>query len=175
MKYVNTDSYAENPGRVFLSDRKFRQIRRMLQLCFSERRYFNAQKQRINEYMAFGDTQPAMVYSLSPFTVCSYSDEMDAVIMLRFPDKLAQQYNLCAGTRLVTVNVYSYKNAYGIASDIFIGENYLDRYRDFTPVLALFLSHNEAELKAKTALFGEEVWSMVSDKMHDYAAAHPGM
>ncbi len=175
MRYVDSKTFAENPGNVMISARKFRKVRRLFKLNHAQKSYFKAQKNRIKEYMAMGDTQPAVVCSVSPLKIAAYSDEMDAVIMLRFPDVLAKKYDLSPGTRLVTSNVYEYKSTGDIASDIFIGENYYNRYRDFIPVLTLFLADNEKYLRRKPNIFGEDVWKTVCEKAEEYSQKHPDL
>ena len=95
--------------------------------------------------------------------------------MLKFPEKLAEQYNLSIGSQIVTSNVYAHKNKFGIAKDIFIGKNYLNRYRDFIPIVTLFLSSNESFLKNQTNLFDESTWQTVKEKAYEYTKNHPNL
>ena len=173
MRYIDPNSFAENPGGICLSDKKFEQVKKLLGSDFISSVYVKPHKKRINEYLKMGDTQPALVCSASPLIIAAYSDEMDAVIMLTFPDELAKQYDLSEGTRLVTSNVYSYIGLSGIAKDIFIGEDYLNRYSDFIPVVSLFLSDDELYLKNRTEIFSEEIWQRVTEKAQKYSAEHP--
>lgn len=173
MRFLNPDSAAENPGDIHLSAKKYRQIQKLLGNNRVKFPFSLSLKKRIDEYLCMGDTQPAVVVSLSPLTVAAYSDEMDAVVMLRFPDKLAEQYALTEGTRLVTSNVYAYGSAFNAARDIFVGKNYLNRYSDFIPMVSLFLSDDENFIRSRTELFDEEHWKKVELKAEKYFLNHP--
>ena len=155
MNYVDPNTVADNPGGVTLSRKKLNKIMNMLNLNLSDRLYFCKQKKRIQVYMEKGDVQPAVVCSVSPLLVAAYSDEMDAVVMLSFPQKLAEIYNLSVGTRLVTSNVYKHRVGFPKAPDIFIGEDYLGRYSNFTPIIQLFLSDDEEYIKSRVNIFTE--------------------
>lgn len=175
MRFLNPDTVAENPGDIRLSAKKYKQIKKLLgnnAVSFMQSFFL---KKRINEYLNMGDTQPAVVVSVSPLTVAAYSDEMDAVVMLRFPEVLAEQYALKQGTRLVTSNVYSFRRGFNVASDIFIGKNYLNRYSDFIPMVSLFLSDDELFVKNRTKLFDEKVWERVNRKAQRYITNHPDL
>lgn len=175
MRFLNPDSAAENPGNIRLSAKKYRQIKKLLGNNRVKFPFSLSLKKRIDEYLCMGDTQPAVVVSLSPLTVAAYSDEMDAVVMLRFPDKLAEQYALTEGTRLVTSNVYAFRRGFNVAKDIFIGKKYLDRYSDFIPMVSLFLSESEDFIRSRTALFDEKVWYRVNSKAQRYITNHPDL
>lgn len=175
MRFVNPDTVAENPGDIRLSAKKYKQIKKLIgnnSASFIQSFFL---KKRINEYLHFGDTQPAVVVSVSPLTVAAYSDEMDAVAMLRFPDELAEQYALTEGTRLVTSNVYAFRRGFDVAKDIFIGKNYLNRYSDFIPMVSLFLSDDELFIRNRTQLFDEKTWERVNRKAQRYIANHPDL
>lgn len=175
MRFLNPDSVAENPGGIRLSSKKYKQILKLLGDSAVKFPHTLSLKKRIDEYLNMGDTQPAVVVSVKPFTVAAYSDEMDAVVMLRFPDEFAEKYSLTVGSRLVTSNVYAYGNAFNAARDIFVGKNYLNRYSDFIPMVSLFLSDDELFVKNRTKLFDEKVWERVNRKAQRYITNHPDL
>lgn len=167
--YVDPNSHAENAGNVELSEEKFRQVRdKILKISFFDRTQYNKNFERINDYMMNGDTQPAIVYSVNPLIISAYSDEMDGVVFLKFPKRLAKIYNLHEGMRLVTSNVYNNWD-YKIAKDIEIGDGYLNRYVDFTPIVQLFLTDSENYAMKRTELFDEEVWDRVNYLTKEYS------
>lgn len=167
-KYVDSNTRAENAGNAELSKEKFKQIRdKILKVSFISKMQYNNNFNRINDYMINGDTQPAIVYSVNPLIISAYSDEMDGVVFLEFPDVLAEMYNLKTGSRLVTSNIYKYGSK--IAKDINIGSNYYNRYVDFTPIVQLFLSDNENYIKNRTELFSEEIWDKINYLTNEYA------
>ena len=75
------------------------------------------------------------------------------------------------GTRLTTSNFY-FGGERG-AGDIFGGEHYLRRWVDFMPVVQLFLGKGDEKIRTKTALFGEDIWSRVTEKAEAYLYEHP--
>lgn len=155
--YMDQTTFAENAGGVHLSKKKFKNLRdNVLKVPFLKKGYYNRQFERINQYLAYGDTQPAVVSSLNPLVISAYSDEMDAVVLLRFPNEMQKMYTLEKGMRLVTSNVYFRGSQ--IAPDIIVGENYLNRWIDFIPMVQLFLSDNEEFIKRRIGLFSEERW-----------------
>ncbi|MDE6789775.1 MAG: hypothetical protein K2J47_10720 [Ruminococcus sp.] len=166
--YTDPNTYAENAGNVSLSETKFAQVRDdILKVSFLGKSQYNSNFERINDFMLNGDTQPAVVYSVNPLIISAYSDEMDGVVFLEFPDQLTEMYNLQKGTRLVTSNVYKYGNK--AVKDIKVGAGYLKRYSDFTPIVQLFLTDRENYVRRRTMLFGEEVWDMVNRLTEEYS------
>jgi len=167
--YVDSNTFAENAGGVNLSKEKFRQIRdEILKLSFMKKWQYNRSFQRIDDYMVNGDTQPAIVHSISPLIISAYSDEMDGVVFLEFPDKLAEIYNLRIGMRLVTSNVYFC--GFKIKKDITAGSGYLKRYTDFTPIVQLFLAEDEDYVMKRTELFDEDIWNRVKYLTEEYSS-----
>lgn len=166
--YTDPNTYAENSGNVELSERKFAQVRDdILELPVLEKSRYNSNFERINEFMMKGDTQPAIVYSVNPLIISAYSDEMDGVVFLEFPERLAEIYNLHEGMRLVTSNVYKYGSK--TVRDINAGVGYLKRYSDFTPIVQLFLTDREDYAMRRTELFDEEVWDRVNFLTEEYS------
>lgn len=159
-QYVSSNTRASNPGKCKLSKVKFAKLRDEI-LCLKglKKAHFTNQFNRINDYLMNGDTQPAVVVSLSPLIVSAYSDEMDAVIFLQFPEKLAELYSLEVGTRLVTSNVYHVN--FKKAKDITVGSEYLKRYSDFEPLVQLFLGFDDENIRGRTYIFGDDIWQKV--------------
>lgn len=156
--YVNENSMASNPGAVCLSREKFKEIRdKILKINPLKKIYFNKQFRRIDQYLRNGDTQPAVVVSVSPLIISVYSEDMDAVLFLKFPEKLAEKYGLTIGTRLVSTNVYF--EGTKIADDIQTGMGYTHSFTDFTPVIPLFLSSDEGFIRSRVNLFEEDEWN----------------
>lgn len=155
--YMDQTTFAENAGEVNLSKRKFKELRDdILKVPFLKKGYYNRQFGRISQYLAYGDTQPAIVSSLNPLVISAYSDEMDAVVLLKFPSEMQNMYALNEGMRLVTSNVYFRGSQ--IAADITVGEKYLNRWIDFIPMVQLFLSDDEEFIKQRIGLLQEELW-----------------
>lgn len=166
--YTDPTTFAENSGNVKLSETKFAQVRDdILKLSGLEKSNYNSNFERINEFIMEGDTQPAVVYSVAPLIISAYSDEMDGVVFLEFPDQLTEMYDLQKGTRLVTSNMYKYGNK--PVKDINAGDDYLKRYSDFTPIVQLFLTDSENYAMRRTELFDEQVWDRVNRLTEEYS------
>lgn len=164
-------SQAENQANVKFSYKKYYSFRNKINTKFAGRFYSDMQIEFVTRALCYGDTQPAVVVSTEPLLVAAYSDEMDAVVMLKFPAEFAEKYSLSAGDRLTTSNIYF--NADRCAHDIFVGERYSRQYEDFMPIVQLFLGKNDDKIRAKTALFGENVWNTVAEKANEYTLQHP--
>ena len=170
--YVDPNSMAENAGDVAVSREKFNDLRdNILKVSPLKKFYFNKQFKRLVQYVENGDTQPAVVVSTSPLIISAYSDEMDGVLFLKFPDILAEKYSLTVGSRLVTSNVYFQGRK--VAKEIIAGPNYLRRYSDFTPTVQLFTCADESYITSRTQLFDVSTWQMVEElSMKRFAAKH---
>lgn len=160
--YVDPNSHAENAGGITLSREKYDFLRdNILKLSGLKKAYFNKQAKRMGQYLKNGDTQPAVVVSESPFIIAVYSDELDGVQFVKFPEVLAEMYNLHTGSRLVCSNVYTPGTK--PVRDIKAGPGYLGQYCDFTPTVQLFLADEENYVRSRTDLFPEEHWRMVEE------------
>ena len=166
-------TYADHQARVKFSYKKYYSFRNRINTKFSGRFYSDMQIERVTNALFYGDTQPALVVSTEPLLVAAYSDEMDAVVMLRFPSEFVGKYELTTGTRLTTSNVYF--EGERVVSDIFIGVGYLRRWVDFMPVVQLFLGKQDDKIRAKTALFEENVWDRVTELAEAYIYEHPDL
>ena len=163
--------YAENQANVKFSHKKYYSFRNKINTKFSEKFYSDMQIEFVSRALCFGDTQPAVVLSVEPLMIAAYSDEMDAVVMLRFPSEFVEKYNLAPSMRLTTSNVYF--TGPRCAEDIFVGEDYSHQYNDFTPIVQLFLGKNDEKISEKIGLFGEDVWNKVINKATEYKTLHP--
>ncbi|MBO7176077.1 MAG: hypothetical protein J6W14_01770, partial [Clostridia bacterium] len=77
-------THADNPGKVKFSYKKYYSFRNRINTKFSGRFYSDMQIENVMRVLLYGDTQPALVMSTEPLLIAAYSDEMDAVVMLRF-------------------------------------------------------------------------------------------
>ena len=164
---------AENPGKVKFSYKKYYSFRNRINPTFASRFHSDMCIEAVTRALFYGDTQPALVMSVSPLTVAAYSDEIDGVLMLRFPEGLAERYSLYPGMRLTTSNVYFRWEEF--PADVMIGENFCRRYNDFMPIVQLFIGKNDEKILAKAGLFSEDVWNRVSEKAAAYTEKHPDL
>lgn len=177
MAYINKDTYAENKSNIRLSKEKYNEIKELFDFNKSEFSFYKKAKGKVKAYLKGGDLQPAIVCSLFPLLIAAYSDEMDAVVLLKFPSSFINKYKLEEGQRLVTSNVYWPKNILSVAEDIFIGENYSGYYRDVIPIVSLFLCDYKSEEKVRNLIniFDEALWKKVNNKAQEYVKQHPDL
>ena len=164
---------AEHQAKVKFSYKKYYSFRNRINTKFSEKFFSDMQIESVTRALFYGDTQPAVVVSVAPLRIAAYSDEMDAVVMLQFPEDFVQKYNLYPGMRLTTSNVYV--TGPQCARDIFIGEHYCRRYTDFMPIVQLFLGKQDDKILAKAELFDEDRWNTVREKADEYIQLHPDL
>ncbi len=104
---------------------------------------------RTSAYLRWGDGRAATVVQLSPLIVAAYCDEMDAAILLGFPDAFINQYSLEGGTPLVTANLH-HRTADGrIVADIAAGPRYCRRFTNVRPLIADFVAAEEGIVEAR--------------------------
>jgi len=164
---------AENQANVQFSYKKYYSFRNKINAKFSGRFYSDMRIDFVARALCYGDTQPAVVVSVDPLLIAAYSDEMDAVVMLRFPAEFVTKYHLYPGIRLTTSNVYF--TGAQTAGDIFVGEHYSRQYADFMPIVLLFLGKKDEKILAKAELFSEEVWDRVREQANEYVNRHPDL
>lgn len=172
-KYVDSNTYASNPGKLLISDEKWKDIIKAYELGFFAKLFLNSKRNMVQERLSYGDTQPAMVMSLSPFLVSAYSDEMDAVILLRFPEKLAQINNFKLYDRLITVNCYG-KYSH-IEPDIFVGPHYIGRWTNFAPLIGELLSSETNKIQQHKRNIPEGLWQYVRTLSDQYLLKHKSL
>lgn len=176
-KYVSANSYAEESGALELSKEMLKAACPGMFGSFGIKLSHLGTFKRMCEYIQLGDSQPAVVYSLSPFLVAAYADEMDAVVLVRFDDSLVRKYGIVQGQRMISVNVYDDGKRYGmdIPKDIDIGAGYLNRWTDFTPHIGDLLSENKKLIEIHKANIPEEKWQYVAQLASEYAKTKPGI
>ena len=163
-KYTDKNSWASDPGRLTLSDNKYQEIGKILNLDKKQLKIFNKDKVKIKEHIKYGDTQPAIVTSLNPLIISAYNDELDCVVLLKFPNELVEKYSLTIGDRLVTINLYHQKQVgFGYPKDVTPGEKNSNVFRDVIPVVGLFVSDDEGKCERKVQGVSKELWDRLQE------------
>ena len=168
---------AENPGNAKLKYKKFYQVRRLACKTVKEQMAYDMCTQFIGNVLMRGDTQPAVVRSAAPLVISAYSDEMDAVIFLKYPDELAATYSLKPGDRLVTSVTYVPIQG-NVAPDIFPGSGFSGLYGNVIPLVQLFFggkkqilfAGGDEEIRNRISIFPEELWERVEKLTEEYAS-----
>lgn len=160
MNYVDPNTIASAPTDVNLSRKKFIHLRdEVLKVSPLKKIYYNKQFKRINQYLLNGDTQPAIVASLDPLIISAYSTDMDAVLLLRFPQELVNMYQLQKGMKLVTTNIYFEGDK--VVKDIIPGKEYTHKWINYIPMIPLFLCDNETAIRQMPEMFDDMLWTKV--------------
>ena len=152
-----TGSAAANPGKVHLS---FERLLRFHPDFFLERDGFDPLEQSalIAMRLLFGDTRAAVVMGVEPnLIVAAYSDDLDAVALLRFSAKHVEAHQLSVGSRLLTVNTYT--SGAGLAGDLFAGPAPQSAaFCNFHPLIADFLTEDRERLAQLRQSISEMEW-----------------
>lgn len=180
--YLDENTSASHPGSVQLSEVR---LRRLSPELFSVPKWmFWRKNQRANhegwrsyfaQHLAGGDSRAAIVVQMEPILiVAAYTDELDCIALLKFSDlpkgnekryppflasELIRLHNLQIGTRLLTVNTYSPLKE-GVAPDLKLGDKAHNRWGNFCPLIAEFLSDQNGfgPIEARKARIAESEW-----------------
>jgi len=121
------------------------------------------------DHLLRGDSRAAMVVSVSPLLVAAYTDELDCVAMLKFPDDLVKDYKLRVGTRLLTVNNYTPGET--PVADLESGSGSYHRYSNFFPFIAEFLSNDRKRIEQVKANISTVEWLRTKQLAKAYLAS----
>lgn len=171
---------ASDPGQINLSHPKLRILRPDLygisgilksvlaffRIGFPERIY-------IEEQLQCGDSRAAVVISTAPLLIAAYTDELDCIAMLRFPDDFVHQYKLSDGKRLLTVNCYGNSEDYD--PDLIPGSEMIKRWTGFHPLIADFLTDNYDRIRMRKEQISEKEWQRTRMMGKEYLNRYPGM
>jgi iron-sulfur cluster assembly accessory protein len=152
---------ASDPGQLTLSrDRARRLLPELFQTpaCQGE---LEDTLRALQKHLMNGDSRAAVVVSAAPLLVAAYTDELDCVALLRFPGELVSEYGLRVGSRLLTVNTYDRGGRR--AGDLEPGPGTYDRYTNFAPLIADFLSEETARLQQRKQQIDEAEWQRAYD------------
>jgi len=175
-KYHNDASFASDPVKIRLSTKRFRRLepsaggfRGWWWRQFSQGTQF---EELLDEHMSFGDSRAACVVSLEPLLVAAYTDELDCVAMLRFPEWLIAEHRLEMESRLLTVNTYGQGRR--VVIDLMPGPKDLHNYNNYFPVIAEFVSDERRLIDNRKANISEDEWQRCLEMGFDYLRRFPG-
>jgi hypothetical protein len=123
----------------------------------------------LTEHLDAGDSRAAVVVSTKPLLIAAYSDELDCVAMLEFPDWLVREHDLKPGSRLLTVNTYPP----GKGDDLQPGPKQLKKYENFYPLIADFVTEDKERVRQRKAAIAEEEWERCSTLAKEYRKQFP--
>lgn len=179
-KTLDNRTYASDPGHITLSDDKLRELRPDLHdrgCCFILSRAFDHYSEQfyIREHLHYGDSRAAVVVSTSPLLVAAYTDELDCVAILRFPDHFCLNYSLRSGSRLLTVNTYKTPECSPSDKDLIPGPHMIPRWVGFNPIIADFLTDDQSRLATRKMEISEAEWQRAQEMGNEYVELRPGV
>lgn len=130
----------------------------------------------IEEQLQCGDSRAAVVVSVNPLLVAAYTDELDCVAILRFPNEFIHQYRLSIGTRLMTVNTYKTQEmSPEYDPDLILGPLLIQRWTGFHPIIADFVTDDYDRLEARKKQINEDEWQRTKAMGTEYIKRRPGI
>ncbi|WP_242976096.1 hypothetical protein [Desulfosporosinus sp. FKB] len=171
IKYHRNDTVASDPVNITLSNKKLKILRPDLYGIrgVSKRKI----REIIEEHIFYGDSQPAIVISLKPLLVAAYSDELDCIAMLSYPESFVIDYFLEEKTKLITINTYTSNPPY--QKDLIIGQNQLNNWYGFHPIIAEFVSEDIEKIQSRKEMVNEDNWDYVYKLGIEYAKKNPNV
>ncbi len=154
-------SRASDPGRCTLSEERLRRLQPELFAgepgALGDESGLQEYRESLAEHLRDGDSRAAVVVSTTPLVVAAYTDELDCVALLQFPDYLVAELRLRVGSRLLTVNRYQRPGG-PRPGDLIPGPADTHRYINFTPLIADFLVADVESLKRRKESISENEW-----------------
>lgn len=173
MKYHDNRTHASNAGRITLSPTQLSELEPMLAppppTIFSESTY-TMLMESITEHLKMGDARSAVVVQLNPLLVASYSDDLDAVVILQFPQWLVKTHTLKVGSRLLAINTF---NRVVEGTDIVRGPDALHPYKNVFPIIAEFVCDNPDQVSQAKAAIPETEWQHCLSLGQSYRQQYP--
>ena len=177
MQTLDNRTWASEPGDVRLSHAKLREFHSYLYEPGGLYRLLNRLSPwqqfwltRHEEHLRYGDSRAAVVVCVRPLLVAAYTDELDCVAVLRFEPGLVARYGLRDGTRLLTVNTYTFGEI--PVCDLESGAGSYGRYSNFAPLIADFLSDDVGRIAERKAEIAESEWVRAEQLGREHLRRH---
>lgn len=160
---LSNKAFASHAGNLSLSKRRLELLEPEIaasesgvlgRLFDSKKRDAHFWKKRIPEHLSNGDSRAAILVQNSPLIVSAYSDEIDNVLFLAFPENVTTLSSLKPGDKLLTVNTYGF----GDAVDCENGPAAYLRYGQFSPYIADVLSEDESRIESRKREIEAHEW-----------------
>lgn len=169
-------SGASDPGGFRLSSAKLKTIRPDMfgiRAILIKLPLVQLQRVCIKEHLLNGDSRAAVVVRTAPLLIAAYSDDLDCVAMLRFPDALGADYGLAVGSRLITANTYSMSA--DCDTDLIPGPLRCAPWTKFNPLIADFISDDVTRLDARKSQISESEWERAAALGEAYLSSKPNL
>jgi len=169
-RYHDDRTRASDPGNLRLDMKKLAMFQRDMNPLRRPLRKLAYPVGLLDEHLQLGDSRAAVVVQTAPsILVAAYTDELDCLVILRFPSFVKQFYQLEKGTRLLTVNTYTC----GIrtARDLRPGLLNTHRYCNYFPIIAEFLSNDIEYIERRKEEILDDEWQRISTFMLQHLSA----
>ncbi|KAJ6490365.1 hypothetical protein C8R47DRAFT_468013 [Mycena vitilis] len=135
-------------------------------------------------HLKYGLAEPGVVVSVTPdwVKVAAYTCEFDTIVVLGFPTKAVDlvapsKTRPTVGTRVLVVSQFTYRGSpstQGVQADITMGPRSLDKWHNFHPLVAQFVSDDShAELwKERMDAIDTDLWQDTWDGWLAWKARH---
>lgn len=114
-----------------------------------------------------GAGEPAVVVATSPLCVSCFSDDFDAVLVLRFDESFVPPAPLALGDELLCVTTFFWAQVRPalrpVAPDILPGQKYTNWFDNFAPFIVDFLSDDAEEIERCKQQISEQQWQRTFD------------
>ena len=165
-----------NPGGFKISNNKVKEIIILLNLDKEDIKSIKRNLKLVKNTLKSGDMQLAKVISLSPLKIACFSDEFDSVLIYDYPEFLINKYHLCENEYLVCSNSYWPIEYFSVESDIILGENASNNWRDVICFIPLFLCNEKQELFSRnivSKIFTEKEFEHFEESIKLYLEKKP--
>ena len=170
--YMSDEARASNPGGVTLDPARLRRIAPELYGVGGLLPGRLLSKKVLQAHLWNGDSRAAVVLGRSPLLVAAYSDDFDAVVVLRFDQRLLDVH-VQEGDRLLTINTY--RRGAAVARDIVQGPYSSHSWSNFHPVIADFVATDRGRVERRKATITEPEWARAWQLGQDHLARRPGV
>lgn len=169
--YTSNRALASDPGGVTIDPGRLRQLSPSLFGAGSLLPSRAVMRKTLGAHLWNGDSRAAVVLSVEPLLVAAYSDDFDAVVVLRF-DPGPVDLPLQVGSRLLTINTYFSRGT--TAPDIVRGPRASQDWSNFHPVIADFVAAERGRVEGRKTTITEPEWQRTWLLGQQYLDARPG-
>jgi hypothetical protein len=171
-EYHDDKSRASDPAGLTLSPRRYRRLRGMGGIVWEllGRAFGTKYPDLVREHLECGDSRAALVVATSPLLVAAYTDELDCVVMLRFPRWLVREHGLEVGSRLLAVITYPHDE--NLARDLDLGPAHHGQFLNAHPQIGEFLSGDVERMEARKREIEEGEWRRCAELAAAYRQTH---
>lgn len=169
--YTSDRALASDPGGVTIDPHRLKALAPSLFGAGSLLPSRAVARRTLSAHLWNGDSRAAVVLSVEPLLVAAYSDDFDAVVVLRF-DPRPVDVPLQVGSRLLTINTYFSGGT--TASDIVRGPRASQTWSNFHPVIADFVAAERGRVEGRKATISEPEWQRTWLLGQQHLGTRPG-